>query len=202
MTDKRIKKFRDNADTLTKRINELENPASAEQRPTQRRMGIIQGMYKEARKLREQQAALRGVADAIENETLPNVLSDITMKKQIIALLSYKYPGWDEGLVKALSKAGIIGTNFEFAKSALQALTQTEPIDTTKQKIAELEHKVIDMHRNDFFATPPELGKRLMAITDVYPGASVLEPSAGNGQLAQAIMDYQPACELTVIEIN
>jgi hypothetical protein len=39
----------------------------------------------------------------------------------------------------------------------------------------------------DFFPTPPELAARMVAMAGVEPGMRVLEPSAGNGNIAEAI---------------
>lgn len=51
------------------------------------------------------------------------------------------------------------------------------------------ERELLDMRLPGFFPTPPQLASRMIAQLAPAPGALVLEPSAGNGHIAQAIKD-------------
>jgi predicted RNA methylase len=56
-----------------------------------------------------------------------------------------------------------------------------------------------EAQRLGFFETPPELAKRLVAAAGIKAGATVLEPSAGTGNLVRAIPDWAGwayACEI------
>ena len=53
------------------------------------------------------------------------------------------------------------------------------------------------------FYTPAELAKRLVAMADLRPGHTVLEPSCGDGALVKAILDSGVDIEfLTAVELN
>lgn len=60
----------------------------------------------------------------------------------------------------------------------------------------------------DFFATPPKLAEQLASMADVRPGHLVLEPSAGDGAIVEAILnrgaaviavEYDPARRAKII---
>lgn len=51
-----------------------------------------------------------------------------------------------------------------------------------------------------FFPTPPEVGATLCAAAFLDPGMTVLEPSAGDGSLAQAILNACHPARLTLVE--
>lgn len=51
-----------------------------------------------------------------------------------------------------------------------------------------------------FFPTPPEIGAVLCRAALIGPGMTVLEPSAGKGDLAQAILRACPSVRLTLVE--
>lgn len=53
----------------------------------------------------------------------------------------------------------------------------------------------------DFFPTPPELAARVIELADLRPGMIVIEPSAGDGALADPIaeivgIEHVPVCEI------
>ncbi|NCB40223.1 MAG: DUF3560 domain-containing protein, partial [Erysipelotrichia bacterium] len=52
----------------------------------------------------------------------------------------------------------------------------------------------------DFFPTPPALAERMAQELDIKPGMKVLEPSAGKGDLADAVKATQPEADVKVIE--
>lgn len=95
--DKALLKKADNllkkADALQKQIDDKRNPAIAQQSITARRARIAGGMAKEADRLERIQQAMRGMAEAIEDGTLPKILEGISSKAEIEDILLYeKYP--------------------------------------------------------------------------------------------------------------
>jgi protein-L-isoaspartate O-methyltransferase len=52
------------------------------------------------------------------------------------------------------------------------------------------------------FPTPPEIAERMVDYLDLAPGMTVLEPSAGTGNLLQAIMNDNKAGAVVAVEIN
>jgi predicted RNA methylase len=61
--------------------------------------------------------------------------------------------------------------------------------------------EVLDKTLLGFFATSPELADRVVARVKLYPGARVLEPSAGMGALAKAVRRAEPAAAVSCVEI-
>ena len=56
--------------------------------------------------------------------------------------------------------------------------------------------------KDGFFATPFEVGLVMAEMAELAPGMDVLEPSAGMGELTEAILAAEPAVRLSVIEID
>ena len=52
---------------------------------------------------------------------------------------------------------------------------------------------------NGYFPTPPELVARLIELAEIEPGMTVLEPSAGQGHIADELRKLE--CYLTLVEI-
>lgn len=82
--------LRKRADAMQKQIDAKRNPAIADQNPTPRRARIAAGMAEEADALEKIQFKLRAMADAIENDTLPESLSGIRNKATIETILAHQ----------------------------------------------------------------------------------------------------------------
>ena len=52
------------------------------------------------------------------------------------------------------------------------------------------------------FPTPPELAARMVELAEIQPGQTILEPSAGTGNLLAAIMNDDTALAVVAVEIN
>jgi hypothetical protein len=63
--------------------------------------------------------------------------------------------------------------------------------------------EVMLLSKNGFFPTPRALAEQLVGYSDIWDGGlSVLEPSAGNGGLADVIRESHPDAKLTLVEIQ
>ena len=56
--------------------------------------------------------------------------------------------------------------------------------------------------RDGYFPTPLEIGRRMAEYAYLNDGEFVLEPSAGTGELAQAILEVNPNVNLFCVELN
>ena len=65
-----------------------------------------------------------------------------------------------------------------------------------------LDTGTVILERDGYFPTPLEIGKRIAEYANIGVAADVLEPSAGTGELAEAILETQPHCNLWVGEKN
>ncbi len=63
--------------------------------------------------------------------------------------------------------------------------------------------EVIDLKKlYQFFPTPPALADRLVDLADVYPGQTVLEPSAGHGAIVDAIVRLNNGAKIDMVELD
>lgn len=69
-----------------------------------------------------------------------------------------------------------------------------------KVRLAQETGEVLDPRKADFFPTPAALAERVVALAALRPGAHVLEPSAGRGALARAVIAACPAAFVTCVE--
>jgi hypothetical protein len=167
-------KLRKSADGLQKEIDHNFDPGVSHQNPTRRRASIAAGMWAHAEHLQKIQAGLRAIADALEAGSLPNSLYQVKGRDDVANLLYKK----DEAL--------------------LSIMGHTEPTEEQKRArlIKEKEAAIIGMKFNDFFPTPAELARRMVQEAGIEPGMDVLEPSAGTGNIAEAIrkIGVEPDC--------
>jgi phospholipid N-methyltransferase/DNA-binding transcriptional MerR regulator len=151
------------------------------QRLTRRRLEMIERAERQGLHLHTIQAALTVLADGHEQGTLPSCLAHITTRTAIERLLS-----------DAADSAA------HTALLALLPATAGQP--TLAQRIARLERELMWVRLPGFFPTPPSVAERLLDLAAMTSGMTVLEPSAGAGDLADAIRRRCPSAVVSVIE--
>lgn len=91
---------------------------------------------------------------------------------------------------KRLYNIGINEQNFKQAVDAVEALGVKKREPTTEEKISKAERELaIGSKIEGFFPTPKPLAKEMVQKADIRQGMTVLEPSAGNGNIADAIRE-------------
>ncbi len=93
-------------------------------------------------------------------------------------------------------------TTLEELKLALTEYMKVRSAKPKPDKIAELERSLVGMNIPGYFPTPKELAAELVADANIQPGMKVLEPSAGKGNIADAIKNAAPDADLDVVEYN
>lgn len=105
-----------------------------------------------------------------------------------------KYPPapfwqWNDALakLKRLESMGI--TSLPELRAALREFVDYRGKRGTIDKAKQLERNLIGSKGigNDFFPTPKATAERMVREADIQPGMKVLEPSAGNGNISEAI---------------
>ncbi|MBM9578925.1 methyltransferase [Leptospira sp. 201903070] len=81
-------KFRNLADAMEESIRNKESPPISKQNLTYRRARIADSMYEDAKKMRDIQSALRGIAEEVGLGTFPENLKRIKSKKDIEQILN------------------------------------------------------------------------------------------------------------------
>lgn len=87
-------------------------------------------------------------------------------------------------------------------RAAMREYVQFKDGGPKKDRIKELERSLAG-DKNvgfDFFPTPKPLAERIARDLDIQPGMRVLEPSAGKGNLADAVRAVQPDAVIEVVE--
>lgn len=105
--------------------------------------------------------------------------------------------------VTRLTRIGI--TTDEQLRAALRELNAIETnksdlIDKTEQELKQLEMDLIGQKIDGYFPTPKELVEQMLDLADISEGDTVLEPSAGKGNIADVITSYVPNVDIKVIE--
>lgn len=83
------------------------------------------------------------------------------------------------------------------------ALREYNPLKTRQDKadpVKEMERSLIGKKIDGFFPTPRPVVDRMLAAADIQPGMSVLEPSAGKGDILDAVKEQHPEAKTTAIE--
>lgn len=197
-------RFRAYADTLQVQIEEKRHPAVSNQNQTARRARIAQGMAQDADRLERIQSALRKLADVAESsDGLPRYLSGLTTKAQVEDILSWERMPGETGYANAhkrLAKGGI--TNAEEFNAAKKFLSTPKREKTKAEIVRDAERELIGVKLDGFFPTPRPLIDELLSFAHILPGMRVLEPSAGKGDIADAIKERHPDVRVDVCEIQ
>ncbi len=126
-------------------------------------------------------------------------VAELVEKAEKAGITTAKYVKDNLAGARRLYKAGITPDNWTAAREAIKQYKGTKSaVPPAERQIADLERGLIGRKIEGFFPTPKTLAARMVEMADIEPGMSVLEPSAGNGRLADAIAEQTK--ELTTIE--
>ncbi|CCQ65128.1 hypothetical protein CWATWH0402_1007 [Crocosphaera watsonii WH 0402] len=197
---------------MQSQIDNKLNPAIGQQRPTRRRARIAASMREDGEKLALIQAWLYVMADALDEGTLPRILSNISTKTQLSILYDLKHPTWRDHLIPPhLTPDGwascLLRANIRTVKSIKQALNalnelhQAPVVDPKVKQIAEIERQLIGAKIPGYFPTPKPICEQMVKLAMLQPGMRVWEPSGGKGDIASAINEAADV-NLEVCELN
>ena len=132
---------------------------------------------------------------------------DIELAKKFINLLKNNrdnYTGWQiRDRLKEQNQLARIGiNNTKELKAALLEFIGLSGKKKQADPIKELERELVGNKIPGFFPTPKPVVSRMLDEADIQQGMKVLEPSAGKGNIADAVKELEPDSDITVIEIN
>lgn len=81
-------------------------------------------------------------------------------------------------------------------KKAKAHVYEADPTDALEQVL--LSGEIVPPKKYGYFPTPPELAKRVIKLAEIEPGMTVLEPSAGQGGIADHIPE---GCAVDCVEL-
>lgn len=196
-------KLRKLADGMAAKIEELSR--CSDQRPTPRRMRMEDARLQKRDGLRNAQAILYRLAEYWDGGNIPAVLVGVKTKKDA-EILDYainrdNYGRAFSSYQAEFAKMGIT-TADELAQAKQLLVANAAPIDDTANKIRQLEYQIMGNKSTEFFPTPSAIVDMMLAELENLgiSGGRLLEPSAGNGRLADAARDagYYVEC----VEVN
>ncbi len=166
----------------------------------------------------------RAIGEAIKGGTLPDLLKGIgpTLKDDHLYLFvaghaggggyydAYRatYPKFEQykdrkaDITSQAKRVGLLSyEQVEEAYNALQALVGGKTsFDPNAAKLKKLIDSWRFSKQPGFFPTPKDIAEQMVRSANIQPGNTVLEPSAGLGDIAEVIRDNFPGNSLTVCE--
>lgn len=194
---------------LHERIDHLRRPMT--QRMTGKRARELESRIKEARKLIFYQSLLFRVADAYRHDTLPLSLQGITYPMQVYQLAFHcggfpdlqKYYGM--AYVTDFMLDADLATPERLKTAYFDLMSLADPLAVEyppEDQLRLLELDLVGYDIPGYYPTPPELVEEMLFLANLTRGMSVLEPSAGRGDIADGIRNHWAEPELTVIELQ
>lgn len=182
-------KFRDMADALQKGIDDAFRDRATNTPKRAREAGNARN---EGVQLQRAQRACLALAAAWEAGTVPPVLAKVTSRKAVCELTREKIDHSQGGYYTPGRLTGEPAQTSDQAR-ALWAMLDGTP-DAPDPRGADLELRAeierLKLSRiPGYFATPGALVLRLLDWADIKPGMRVLEPSAGDGAIADALRE-------------
>jgi len=102
-----------------------------------------------------------------------------------------------------LMQAGITSEEkWQLAHEAARGYLRSIPDRSKEKELRDLEYSLIGTKIPGFFPTPALVINQMLQLAQIAPGMTVLEPSAGKGDIAEAIRREHRDNPLTVIEVS
>jgi phospholipid N-methyltransferase len=180
-------KFLSMADTLTAQIENKQRPMT--QNPTPKRNREYNSRLWEAGNLSSLQKLLLAMSDCIEKGTLPEALQGITKKAELTKLV-YKGASSNQGYYSCIPDENYsLDTPEALAAQELIAGNREEERKQREiNELAKLKQSLLLQKIDDFFPTPDVIIERMIALAGIEDSDTILEPSAGMGN----ILDFLP----------
>lgn len=158
---------------------------------TARRQNMDESQRADSRRLQKIQAALRALADAWESGDIPNAVSKVTSKVLVeFILIRETFPTYADD-VKRLDRAGIThAQKYQYVREWLLKAVEGFGEKTEADRIRKMEADICNGGKiPGFFPTPAPIVQMLIEWADIQPHQYVLEPSAGKGDIADALLE-------------
>jgi phospholipid N-methyltransferase len=193
-------RFRSWADALESKILHATRPLT--QNPTPKRNREYQSRMLDARNMERTQKALRVLADAHENGSIPEALAALTAKDDIRRMVS-KYADGSRGGYYSVIESDDFRDQTPSAR-LLQAMIDVPSAQRIERdrlrRIDTLAAEIRLSQIPGYFPTPASVVDVMLDRARIAAGMRVLEPSAGSGNIADEILSTVPTVEMDVIE--
>lgn len=211
------------ADGMQAQINSKINSATSRQRPTAKRLRVAAGMREDGYHLQNIQQLLYALSNAhakgmgkefyllknIQSKSQAELINKYTNAQGIHqenhylqSVFDHQQPNFRALGIRSVYEWSLAnGQRFEllekFSDRAVQQITQKQ------RQIEELEIKIKSRKIDGFFPTPKKLIDELIGIAEIKKGESILEPSAGKGDILDVIkQQFADTVTLSACEVN
>lgn len=187
-------KLRQMADKLGPRIEQKRNTHRGANL-TWKRQKEIESANAEADAMEEQQVLMRALADMWEAGNVPTYLVDLRHGTQFNDLV-YEAR-------RSMNGRPPLSKTHAMTDWAVQVISGAASGDRDRQR--QIDRLVADARLANipsFFPTPGAVSDQMLDHLLLEPGARVLEPQAGDGQLADAVQARFPGVAITCVEWN
>lgn len=173
---------RASADALQRHIDAKHQSANnmLAQPPTRKRLQDADGLRRQAIRLERIQETLRRLADMHVNGNVPPELACLTTRSALENAL-FTSPG-DSAIFRLFNSV------------------QRE--ERTEERVLRLTREAATMNIPGYFPTPDPLADRLVEMACIESGNTILEPSAGTGNLIDAVLKNHREVKIAYCELN
>ena len=148
----------------------------------------------------------RNSVDVISQREIEALSKLVKESKRLNAGSNWDRKDLSERLAEAkrMFKAGITNEEqFDKVKAAIDNYIRPKSREEIQQeKLRKAEQGLIGIKMPGFFPTPKAVIDIMLEQADIKPGMTVLEPSAGKGDIAEVIQEQNPEAQLFVAEIS
>lgn len=182
------------------------NPAIANQRPTRRRASIASSMRQDGLKLQKLQTELFALAWAHNTGVIQGYGISITKIRKKLEVENLNSNFISSSIPSNLQVLGIrTAYDWQFLQDQFKRLVSdyekatnnANPNRSFQNKMAQLSQELREMEREiigskipGFFPTPQPIIEMMLELCPIEEGDDVLEPSAGKGDICDAIIGY------------
>jgi phospholipid N-methyltransferase len=196
-------RFRIWADALRPKIDHAGREMT--QNPTPKRNRDYQSRMHDCRNFERLQKALRTLADAHEARTIPPELAGLRTRDEIGGMVHKYIDGSKSGYYSVIEYADFHDKSpaARLLQGMIEGTTAQQAERERLRRIEALKAEIALSTIPGYFPTPAPVVSVMLDRAQLEPGNRVLEPSAGNGSIAEAILNTQvPGLLLEVCEIN
>ena len=195
-------RFRAWADALQPKIDHAGRPMT--QNPTPKRNREYQSRMHDCRNFERLQKALQALADAHETGTLPPELARLTKRDEIAAMVK-KYIDTSKGGYYSVIEADDFHDTTPAARLLQSLIEGSSEQQAERERVRKIEALTAEIALSTipgYFPTPAPVVKLMLDRAQLGPGLTILEPSAGSGNIADAVRAKLPNAEIYCFELN
>ncbi|MBX7224234.1 MAG: class I SAM-dependent methyltransferase [Blastocatellia bacterium] len=182
--------FRRLADSNRNKADELYRRASTADRRTAKKVAFLLPKIKEARECESLHGLYHALAEGLARHTLPQCLHGIKSASTLDYIRLWDKWPVREFVAKRLTSEGVNQLNFYQARDFVTAKCAPAPDrDMNRYRVLEMELKLVGTPLGSFFPTPVSIAREMARLAQLEAGLRVLEPSAGSGRIADALLE-------------